>query len=382
MKNRADYPEILTRETQLGPYPLEKIRRVDQITTRIVGQIQRTDERETGFNRAIRGDFGPLAKREGDRFVLKHPIGAALRNMCAHLSPVVDGLVAAQKAPIPDDPEILSRHIKRLCYFLRADMVGICQLPQYAVYTHARDGKPIELNHQFAIVIIVDQDYGTMLGSTGRDWISGSQSYMSYSTTAFIACMVADYIRTLGYPARAHHARHYQVILPPLAVLSGLGEICRLGDAVLNPFLGTRFKGAVVTADLPLVPDKPIDFGLRDFCRKCMKCAVECPSKAISTGDKVVYNGYEVWKLDVERCTKFRVTNQKGSSCGVCIKVCPWNKPRGSLHDTVRWLVQHTPALNSLIIKMDDVWGYGKQDKRAKWWFDLVEENGTLKIPA
>ena len=379
--SRLDYPEILTRETQLGPYPLEKLKRVDQITTRVVGPIQRIDERETGFNRAIRGDFGPLAKREGDRFVLKHPIGAALRTMCAYLSPVVDGLVAVQKAPIPQDPEILSRHIKRLCYFLRADIVGICQLPQYAVYTHARDGKPINLNHQYAIVIIVDQDYGTMLGSTGRDWISGSQSYMSYSTTAFIACMVADYIRKLGYPARAHHARDYQVILPPLVILSGLGEMCRLGDAVLNPFLGTRFKGAVVTTDLPLVADKPIDFGLQDFCGKCKKCALECPSKAISIGDKVVYNGYEVWKLDVERCTKFRVTNQKGSSCGRCIKVCPWNKPRGWLHDTIRWMIQHAPVFNNFVITMDGVLGYGKQDKRLKWWFDLVEKDGTLEIP-
>jgi len=313
--------------------------------------------------------------------VLKHPIGAALRNMTAYLSPVVDGLVAAHKAPIPHDPEILSRHIKRLCYFLRADIVGICQLPQYAVYTHARDGKPINLNHQYAIVIIVDQDYGTMLGSTGRDWISGSQSYMSYSTTAFIACMVADYIRKLGYPARAHHARDYQVILPPLVILSGLGEMCRLGDAVLNPFLGTRFKGAVVTTDLPLVADKPIDFGLQDFCGKCKKCALECPSKAISIGDKVVYNGYEVWKLDVERCTKFRVTNQKGSSCGRCIKVCPWNKPRGWFHDTIRWMIQHAPVFNNFVITMDGVLGYGKQDKRLKWWFDLVEKDGTLEIP-
>ncbi|MCP5104309.1 MAG: hypothetical protein GY950_13055 [bacterium] len=33
--------------------------------------------------------------------------------------------------------------------------------------------------------------------------------------------------------------------------------MCRIGDIVLNPFLGPRFKAAVVTTDLPLAADKP-----------------------------------------------------------------------------------------------------------------------------
>jgi hypothetical protein len=31
------------------------------------------------------------------------------------------GLVAAQRAPFPEDPVLLSRHFKELAYFLRAD---------------------------------------------------------------------------------------------------------------------------------------------------------------------------------------------------------------------------------------------------------------------
>ena len=103
---------------------------------------------------------------------------------------------------------------------------------------------------------------------------------MSYSASGFIACILADYIRRLGYPARAHHARNYQVVLPPILLWAGLGEMSRIGDCVLHPFLGPRFKAAVVTTDLPLLPDKPIDFGLQDFCSKCKKCARECPSGA------------------------------------------------------------------------------------------------------
>jgi len=358
---------------------MERLKRVEQPTTRITDNIQRFDEREHGFNRALRGDFGPIVARERRR-PMKYPIAAAEQDMTVYLVPVVDGEVAPSTAPIPEDPEVLTRHIKRLGYFLRADIVGICRLPQWAVYSHDKEGNPVELNHQFAIVVVVDQDYETMNGSTGSDWISTTQSWQSYSTSAFIACIMADYIRRLGYPARAHHARNYQVLVPPLLLLAGIGEMSRAG-IVLNPFLGPRFKAAVVTTDLPLVPDKPVDFGLQEFCQKCMKCAVECPPRAIPVGDKVMYNGYEVWKLDIERCTKFRITNQNGSSCGHCIKVCPWNKREGWTHDVVRWMIRHTPFLDKPIIKMDDIWGYGKQDKKDKWWFDLEEVDGVIKIP-
>lgn len=41
-------------------------------------------------------------------------------------------------------------------------MVGICELPPYAVYTHRKqDGKPVELNHKYAIGILIDQDWRT-----------------------------------------------------------------------------------------------------------------------------------------------------------------------------------------------------------------------------
>jgi reductive dehalogenase len=293
---------------------------------------------------------------------------------------MVDGEVAPTKAPIPEDPLVLSPHIKSLGYFLRADIIGICRLPQWAVYSHDGNGKPVECNHEFAIVIVVDQGYRTMNGSTGADWISNSQSQQAYSSSAFIACTIADYIRKLGYKARAQCSISYQVLITPLLLLAGIGEMSRAG-VVLNPFLGTRFKAAAVTTDLPLVPDKPVDFGLKEFCKKCMKCAVECPSSAISMDDTVIHNGYENWRFDVERCSKFRVTNQNGAACGRCIKVCPWNKPEGWTHDLVRWMIERNPFLDKLFVKMDDVWGYGKQDKRDKWWFDLEYVENVLRSP-
>ncbi|MBW2303699.1 MAG: reductive dehalogenase [Deltaproteobacteria bacterium] len=368
---------------RLDPYPVEILKRVDRPTTIVrEDQVQRVDERESGFNRALRGDFGPQLSKERHRFVSKHPLSASLVNMQFVLSEIVDGMVAAQKAPLPEDPKIMARHIKETAYFLRADLVGICELPPYAVYSHSmQTGEPVELNHKYAIAIVVDQDWKTARATVGNDWISNSMSFLAYSTSGFIACILADYIRRLGYPARAHHARNYQVVVPPILLMAGLGEVCRIGDIVLNPFLGPRFKASVVTTDLPLAVDKPIDFGLQDFCSKCGKCARYCPSGAISFGDKVMYNGYEKWPNDVEKCTRQRVGNKTGSGCGVCVAVCPWNKPYTPFHRFVQWSMRNIPWTRRFAVWGDDLLGYGKPKKEYKWWLDLEEVDGVLRVP-
>ena len=145
--------------------------------------------------------------------------------------------------------------------------------------------------------------------------------------------------------------------------------------------LGPRFKAAVVTTDFPLAIDKPIDFGLQDFCTKCKKCARECPGGAISDGEKVMHNGYEKWPLEVKKCTSMRVGNQFGSGCGTCIKVCPWNKPNTPFHQMINWTMRNVPFTRNFAVTDDDLMGYGKANSGRKWWFDLEEKNGVLRIP-
>jgi reductive dehalogenase len=373
-------------------FPVHKLTRVDRPTTVInEGKIQRVRERQAGFCKASAGDYGPKLQREFRRFVPKHPVSGALAWMRNNMRPFVDGMVAAHQAPVPNDPAVLARHIKETAYFLRADAAGVCELPQYAVYSHKFDfmnpdaGEvPVELNHKYAIAVLIDQDYRTSHATSGSDWISNAMSMLSYSTSGFVAIILAEYIRRLGYPAKAHYAPFYDIVVPPILLLAGLGEMSRIGDSVIHPFLGPRFKAAVVTTDLPLLPDKPIDFGLQDFCSKCKKCARECPSGAISDGNKEMFNGYEKWPVDIKRCTGMRVGNQRGSGCGTCIKVCPWNKPYTPFHRTVGWAMRHSALARSLAIWGDDFLGYGKPDYSKKWWFDLEDVNGdgVLTIPA
>lgn len=383
MDIQTGLPAILSGRRSLEPYPMERVRRVDQITTDIVGEVKRIDSRNQGFTQAATGRLGPVTQREFMRFGKKSPLnGAFMYDLGKNFAPLRDGPVFPAQAPIPDDPGVMSAHIKALGYYLKAQAVGICELPQWAVYSHDQEGKPIDLRHKYAIVLLSEWDYETMAGSTGHDWISNCESFLTYNASAHMAIAMAAYIRRLGFPARANYQSGpipaYDVVLTPLMILAGLGELSRAGWA-LNPFLGGRFKGAVVTTDLPLQPDKPIDVGVQRFCRTCKKCAENCPSKAISMADdKVEHNGYMAWPLDMARCTKYRVSNQNGAGCGMCVKSCPWNKPQGWTHDLTRWAIQRLPFVNPVLTKLDTLFGYGRQDRDWKWWFDF--EAGDQEI--
>ncbi len=363
-----------------GPFPAHILKRVPRPTTRIDdAHVPRVDERDGGFVKAGQGEYGDFVKQEYGRFMSKYPLSDALLHMSKMLGQedMVDGPVRADRAPDTDDPVANARHLKELAFFLKADDVGICELPPYAVFTHGRvDDQPIELKHKYAFAILVDQDYETSRGFNGSDWISNAMSFKAYSTSGFIACAMADYIRRLGYPARAHHAKNYQVLVPPILLWAGLGEMSRMGDVVLNPFLGPRFKAAIITTDMPLAIDQPIDFGLQDFCDKCKKCARECPSGAIPEGGKVFANGYEKWQVDVQQCTSFRCSNQFGSGCGTCIKVCPWNKPYTRFHRGISWMVRNLPFTRNFAARGDDLLGYGKVEPDRKWWLDIEDVDG------
>jgi reductive dehalogenase len=377
------------RPSHLSAYPMETVKRVERPTTLILDdEVPRVPKRAAFFQRALHGDLGDKAKKERTRFSFKTPLSYSLLQVIRALVPFQDGETAAQRAAW-NDPAANARALKSLSYFLGADLTGICEIPRYAWFSHRENGAEILPYHRYAVVMLIDQGYDTMEGASGDDWISGAQSMRGYLRGAGIAGVMAEFLRAHGHPARPQTNADSDVLQIPLILWAGLGELSRIGELVLNPFVGPRFKSVVLTTDLPLEVDRPIDFGLQKFCGHCMKCARECPCDAIPFGDKVMFNGYEMWKPDVERCTRYRVTNPKGAACGRCMKTCPINKV---VDADGAWLTRAASwvGVNALWAKpltvpfaawFDDWIGNGRRNPAKKWWFDHELVDGVAVEP-
>jgi ferredoxin len=368
------------RKSYDSRYPMETVKRIDRPTTLILDdEVPRVPKRAAMFERALQGDLGDKAQRERSRFATKHPLAKAMTHGIRGLVPMQDGAVNEQADTSQfGDPAENAKALKALSYFLGADLTGICEIPRYAWYSHGDDGTPIEMRHRYAVVMLIDQEFDTMEGASGDDWISGAQSMRGYLRGAEIAGIMAQLLRGSGFSSRSQTNADSDVLQIPLVLWAGLGELSRIGELVLNPFVGPRFKSVVVTTNMPLEVDKPIDFGLQTFCNGCLKCARECPCDAIPFGDKVMFNGYEIWKPDVERCGRYRVTNPHGSACGRCMKTCPINKVVDAdgplLTRAASWLGVNVMFLKPLMVPIaawaDDALGNGKRNPAKKWWLD------------
>ncbi len=168
-----------SRPLHLGPFPMEKIDRVPETTTLITDDVPRVPKRANFFTRCLNGDLGPKAQRERNRFAFKTPYAQGYMPLIKNLVPMQDGPVAGTPAAGMEDPAANADEVKAAGYFLGADMVGICEVPAFAYYSHELDGTPIAPYHKYAIVMLIDQGYETMEGASGDDWISGAQSMVS-----------------------------------------------------------------------------------------------------------------------------------------------------------------------------------------------------------
>lgn len=356
-------------------FPMENVKRVEETTSFIDPEhIPRVPKRTEFFVRIALGDLGDAPREASvDGFsVMKNPFARSLSatlNCYAILQRAKESETRIEG--YDDSPETNSDIIKATLNFLGADLVGISEAPSWVWYSHSADGKKLEPAHKYAITTLVDQGFDTMDGGSGDDWISTAQSMRSYMRASLLGGVVAQHLRNLGYAATNHTAADGDVLQPPLMLLSGLGEISRIGDVILNPYLGPRLKCGVVTTDFPMMPDKPIDFGLQTFCGNCKKCARECPSGAITAGEKRMFNGYEIWKPDSEKCARYRMTNDAGAMCGRCMKTCPWNLEGIFREAPIRWLAVHFPILAPLITRLDDLLGNGSINSAKRWWWDL-----------
>ncbi|SDT84340.1 reductive dehalogenase [Desulfobacula phenolica] len=298
-----------------------------------------------------------------------------------------DGTPASPRIEVTN-PQVLTDHIKDQAKALGARVVGVTELDSTYVFTNDHAGNPIRLSHPNAIVVGKDLKYTLASPTAPLPWeemyssipeelaaaLSGrvvksaekisdkdleelKQAMRFFSEGGKTAVELARFIRGMGYSARAHYTRWSEVQIIPLAIKAGLGELARNG-MIINKEMGPRGSFAVVTTDLPLVFDRPIRLGIKEFCNTCKKCADYCPVKAIPFGSPNWVRGALKWSVDGKRCGDYLVSNPK---CLACIGSCPYNKPDNILHDAANFMVSKRSRLtNWLMVKIDDLLGYGQ----------------------
>ena len=221
-----------------------------------------------------------------------------------------------------EDPKKMSVYVKRAAKLFGASLVGICKLNRDWLYADVE----IPDKFEYAIVMAIEMDADGI--ATSPTAIAAAATGVGYSKMAFLLACMGEFIRNLGY--EAIQCGNDTALSIPLAIDAGLGELGRNG-LLITPEYGPRVRLCKIFTDLPLEPDKPIEFGVREFCKKCKLCAKYCEAGAISFDDEPSFEvkcksnnpGALKWYVDVEKCYLYWCEN--GIDCSTCIKVCPYN---------------------------------------------------------
>jgi reductive dehalogenase len=274
------------------------------------------------------------------------------------LNSKVDGIPAEKMVPV--NANNISDFLKGWINKLGAVSVGITEMKEWHWYSHIGRGddygKEVDAEHKFGIAFTVEMDREQMSHSPHGPTVMESAS--QYLNAGAIAVQVAEFIRSLGYNARAHIDGNYRVVCPLVARDAGLGELGRMG-LLMTPELGPRVRIAVVTTDMPLVSGEAKDHSdVIEFCRICKKCADVCPSRSISFNDREIINGVNRWQINSETC--FTLWCTAGTDCGRCMYVCPFSHPDTLLHNFVRRGIRRNKNFRKTALLADDFF-YGRK---------------------
>lgn len=218
-------------------------------------------------------------------------------------------------------------------------------------------------------VIVIGKSMDFDLTETVPSALAGAATGLAYSRDATTLVALAQYIRNLGY--RAEASMNDSALAIPLALQAGLGEYGRHG-LLITPEFGPRLRLGKVFTDLPLVADRPKQFGVKQFCDQCRRCAEACPVKAIPMDppSTAVYDrsnliGVKKWTVDAAKCFGFWVN--QNSDCSICIRVCPYNRDYSKWYHRFWRHLAATP-LRGLMLRLENLIGRGER-KPAGWWW-------------
>ncbi len=289
--------------------------------------------------------------------------------------------------PYAAEPAHLNAIVKRAACFYGAGDVGVALLDRRHVYSHDGRGRPIVFADvplpeqseercvipercRYVVALAVPQSPET--AARAPHPLGGAAVSLGYTLMPLVAGSLSRFIRSLGYVAIP--AGNDTALSVPISIDAGLGELGRT-SRLISPYFGPNVRLAKVITDLPLAVDRPIRFGVSEFCRVCMKCARECPAGAINSDREPGFEtrgefnnpGYSTWYEDARKCLEFWA--RSGSGCSICVRVCPYNKLNNSLpHRAVKAAIARLPVLHPLSARADDWAGYGRPLRAGAWW--------------
>lgn len=316
--------------------------------------------------------------------------------------PEIPSFFPPHPGPTNQKAQDLTTKIKLMARLSGADLVGICRLDpnwiysetQRNVHTHEEPitkplvfenaAKPHETSDKLVIpkdtkyAIVMAYSMNRRMYQTSPSLMSQGASSIGYTRMGLSSMQMAEFIRVMGY--NAIPCKNSTGLSVPMAVDAGLGEVGR-NSILITPEYGPLIRLSKVLTNMPLIPDDPIEFGVQEFCGSCKKCARECPSKSITSGDKT-WSGKSMcnnpgvfkWHNDLEKCLKFWVDN--GTECGNCIAVCPFTKGAMWTHDATRWAIDKAKFLDPIWLNMDDAFGFGRRRENSKIWSSNITTYG------
>ncbi len=246
-------------------------------------------------------------------------------------------------------PELAASFIKEMAHLYGSSLAAVTKTNPNWLYSESWRGCPEDYDFSImpahwenAIVIGVPMEWDVVLSNP--QFGTSSDAYDRVSTAAI---RLEGLLKFLGYAARAHTPNTgYDLIVPPHAVEAGLGEIGRTGFCI-TPEAGGNCRMAIITTNLPMMVDKPVDFGVAEFCRKCKLCAESCPSGSISMADSpdgMIIRGYEHWYINNGSCYNFWRETMGPMGCRLCVATCPYSRKDNWMHNLARKMDPRDPT--------------------------------------
>lgn len=210
--------------------------------------------------------------------------------------------------------------LKDVARFYGAALVGITELTPGDYYSHRRSGESVTRVFHNAIVFAVEMSRNLIDRAPRRETLLATCN--GYVDAARVGARLSGFIKSLGYETSLNTMVRYDIPLVPIAERAGLGQRGRC-HFIVTPEFGNRVRLGAVLTNLPLQTDSPRDFGFIEFCDLCGKCAVSCPSNALS-GQPAIINDRPRWRFDEIKC--FTTWTEYATDCGICIAACPFSR--------------------------------------------------------